>query len=246
MENRRTAAPRIAPLPGLFIAAAVLVAHSASAEIVHSGPQNVSIPWVIATTHLDLDGDGNDDFALYSAAGGTMDGVIAGNQSVGFDPTFQMDSWYWDLVRVLPGDSVSATSPDIVEPSPGEWRNQWRSSNNFLLWLPQGNTPQYLPGEDMYAGVCFVIDPGAAATTHYGWIHVIPYHSYFESLPAPLRPEDLGTILEWAYESEPDTAIAVGAVAQAVPGPAPVLLLGSMAALGMVALRRHRKAACCA
>jgi hypothetical protein len=238
MRIRRTPSGRIGSALAPIIAATLCFANVASAEVIHSGPQNISIPWVSGTTHLDLDGDGNHDFAFHDNWNGVMDGVIAGNESVGFDPYFGLE-WFWDLVRVQPGEAVSATSPAIVPPQFGEWRNQWRDSNDFVLWPPQGITPDYLPGEDMYAGVRFVIDPSGAATTHYGWIHVIPYHSY-PSSPSPLEPGDLGTILEWAYESEPETEIVLGATPEVVPGPAPILLVGAIAALAIAKLRGPR------
>lgn len=71
---------------------------------------------------------------------------------------------------------------------------------------------------DGYLGVQFDID----GSTHYGWVHVINTYGI------------TGEIVEWAYESNPNTGLQAGVI------PEPTTLLLLLAGTGLLALRRKQ------
>ena len=80
-----------------------------------------------------------------------------------------------------------------------------------------------------FAGFTFT---GADAQTHYGWVrlNITPYTSGYQI-----------TVRDFAYESQPNTAILTGA-GIAVPEPTAACALGVLA-LGAVGVRPRRKSA---
>ncbi|WP_411846760.1 PEP-CTERM sorting domain-containing protein [Roseibacillus persicicus] len=193
------------------------LALNSQAAVIWSGIQDIPIP--VATGIGDLDGVfiDIDQPGLSSVAtiledsnevnftlGGT--GLFTGG---GFLPVRQMSSATGAVVKLLPGDSVEVATA-ITGPT-GLGANQEvfaESADDFFV------------GESAYLG--FLFSPDGTSTLHPGWMRV----TLTNNTPG-------GVVHEWAYESDPQSAIVVGAV----PEPATAIL--AFLGLGLV-LRRRR------
>lgn len=152
--------------------------------------------------YIDMDGNGTDDFRIrYQIAG--YDPAAIRFQGVGYSEELTNTSKGNDYyVRSFEsGDSIG---PGAVTTSTG----YGIVAANYLNFgaVDTENYPQF-------AGIRLDID----GSTHYGWIRMQTSPVDFPGGGAPIPPLT-ATIFEWAYETDPDTAILAGDVGSFVPG----------------------------
>jgi hypothetical protein len=212
---------------------------AAEAGPIYSGVQNVTISLTgSGTTYadLDLDFDGTPDFSMllirsvFGAASSLAAGFLMGftSNAVLVDNTF-----YGSAKRLPLGAIVSAGagpfSTSTYNPLHGVV-NYGGAEYPFGVWCAAADAgPDCAnPG---FAGVRF---ERSAATSHFAWIRLRVTND------ADDRPVRI-TAIDWAYESEPEAAIAAGAGAASVPEPGSLALLAGGAASILAWRRRQRR-----
>ena len=181
-------------LVGYLAAAGITVAlaPAAGAQIVYTNVDPDATVNASEEFAIDLDGDGVDDltFASTTPTANTLGRVVLANANAaqptngvaGINAPYFADDTVGSASNLAVGAPVDAT------------RNFYRLG--VLASVFQG-TPYYqFIGQEGYAGFRFVAGTGA---THFGWARV----SATEDATA-------GTLLEYAYESTPDTQIMIG------------------------------------
>ncbi len=159
----------------------LLMCTQANAAPQYSGVQNVQ---VTDTDFLDMDGNGVNDFAFRHA---DASGIL------NFFFKYQLGN------SVLKGEIVNSNTNIPQKLSTGHQispDNSFVEIPNYLAVYASGKNYGNFVGQNGFVGVKFKID----ANTHYGWIHY----------EAP-NPPTYGTIIDWGWESTPDTAILAGA-----------------------------------
>jgi hypothetical protein len=192
-------------------AAGAAVAGSASAALVVNGGNvapgaSTGLGGSIA---LDFDGDGNIDINITHAVGGGFSGddVL---QATGGTVIGGASGYYASRFSAA---SLSLIGPGVPASFTGNSAGYMRDGNGFV-------GSGWTTGDDGFLGVIFDI----GGNTHYGYVEV-----NVSSNPGTNGDFDnVGTILSYAYESTPDTA---------VPEPGSLGLL----ALGAVGLLSRRK-----
>ena len=182
---------------------------TASGAIVYfNGPAlPISSDWTEAET-LDLDEDGQADFSFFSEVTLTTDSFPEA-LTTPFDISCVNSNailCHGAAVVVLgPGQPIGATAPSNAAwtlASGGASLAEYYFDSGGVVITSRGpitNAPSQGWGgplgaaDDGYLGARFQAEDG----WHYGWIHVA-----LENAP---------TIVDWAYESQPDTTIAAGA-----------------------------------
>lgn len=164
------------------------VAQPAEAAIVYSGIKNLAVGSGSPQAGIDFDNDNSTECAVHFS---TILGPFASTQNVVSisctSGSVVRDSSGTDIRRLEQGAPISQN----LTP----WNNNGRLAYMFFCCtdytLPYGN----FVGQQGFIGVRFPI----GASTHYGWIK-------FET------PGDLsaGTVIDWAYETDDDTAINAG------------------------------------
>lgn len=162
---------------------------------------------------FDLDFNGVVDFVLRSD-GATFDTVPQDQNSI-FGIPYAPPNTGALVIQLKAGDSIG-TAP----PAP----TVWSSTNSlFSSCMVQGCIGLWVgPERQGYFGVQFDID----GATHYGWV-------YLDNTFAGLGG---GDIIEWAYESTPDTGIIAGVI----PEPSTIFLLLAGVATLTLHTRRNR------
>ncbi len=154
------------------------------------------------TVDFDLDFNGVIDFVLRSD-GATFDTVPQDQNSILAIPYTPPDTGAL-VIQLEAGDSIGTTPP-----APAEWSS---TNSMFSSCMAQGCIGLWVEAErQRYFGVQFDID----GATHYGWV-------YLDNTFAGLGG---GDIIEWAYESTPDTGIIAGVIPE--PSSCLLLLLGA-------------------
>jgi hypothetical protein len=192
---------------------------------------------------IDFDGDGQDEVQISvntstedSSAGA---GIILGSGASDFSVV-----WSGNFVPGHYGDAAAFPLGQIIGPTLQFGSSYWQNtSGDTLIFTSYGsldNTSSadgnfgYYPNEIRYCGVKF--DKGGQ--TFYGWIGV-RCNSFSPSNPL-IEQGNLGQIVDYAYESIPNTAINAGG-GSAVP----VLPIASALGLGLAGLfgyiRNRRK-----
>lgn len=188
---------------------------------------------------FDMDGDGNNDFAIWNYSSGNNGMAVAYGVYSGTNAAFGAGSD--DLPKLSAGFTLGTTI------STGSWTNSVMSSGNDIVYSDGGAGAGWTGGvnEVGFVGVRFE----NASGTHYGWICL-------QSDPTP--GSSLIRVNGYAYEDTPDASIQVGQTATgsfactttgaappvAVPVMAPVMYgLASLAlgGLGLAGLRRRRQ-----
>lgn len=166
-------------------------------------------------------------YPIGNIQGGSIPSNLSLNQAVGPNSAFSGASIWDGLVNVARVEHLTSVSSSTFAYNSGNFGN--------------GTTSHITEG---YLGVRFNI----GADTHFGWIRIeVEQHLVFESLHnqgGELSAKSCITILDYAYQSTPDTAIAVGDGAQAIPTLGQWGLIGLNLLLmifGVVAVKRRNK-----
>ncbi|MDQ1315390.1 MAG: hypothetical protein QG662_1499 [Pseudomonadota bacterium] len=202
--------------------------------------------WGAGYRQFDMDGDGNNDFAIWGYSGGNNGLAVAYGTYESSNAAFGGGSD--DLPKLSAGFTLGPAIPS------GSWTGSVMSTGNDIvgngLNNPWGSGWTGGAGEFGFVGVRFE----NAGGTHYGWICL-------RSDPTPGAAEI--SVIAYAYENTPDAAIQAGdrgdgvpvacsaalAPVAATPTPVPVMAplaygLTSLAlgGLGLAGLRRRREA----
>jgi len=189
---------------------------------------------------FDMDGDGNDDFAIWGYSGGNNGVAVAYGPYSGTNAMFGGGSQ--DLPKLSAGFTLGPAIPSA------SWTSSVMDTGNDIVGSGIGNP--YGAGwtgganERGFIGVSFRTTAG----THYGWICL---------QSNPTTGDASVSVVAYAYETTPDTAIQVGdtgsgtfacgdTVAAPLPAPAMGPLGTGLAALalggvGLAGLRRRRE-----
>lgn len=217
----------------------------ASASIIWSGFQNLVLQISEADrnfnrdvqTAIDIDGDGHNiqfrldnfrrtDTTTYESSGYTVTRTYTSQQakaSVRFIGGGVVTSGFYAAkfaLSSLIGSSGSSANGGTLHSHHETSSGSVNTYGNFAR------------NDSGFVGVKFY----RGGSAHYGWVHIRLADSNNN------RFVDKLTILGWAYESDPETAIAAGAIP---PTPEPgtfSLALLAMGAAGVLALRRGRRA----
>jgi hypothetical protein len=219
-----------------ILAAGLLWATTAPADIIWSGEQNLSG----YEQYIDLNFDSlTDVFVAYEIfipdalfPEGTsavlrvrVDGYgIAGSNRILVDASNGQDAAlaYGTLISISPDSSL-------------EWKDGRYASGRVSDWSNYPPEPDMewngLLGEtgEAYLGIAFDV----GASTHYGWVHVTlgevdPTFGFKNPITA-----------SWAYESTPDTPIVAGVIPE--PSTGILTIVGSLGLLLVARSRRHGK-----
>jgi hypothetical protein len=230
-DNKQGKSILAARLSGYAASAGALLAlaPSVSGQVVSSGPQDIQLSFPDESYQLDMDTDGITDFVfrirgtsssymyssylIHSASGY---GVIMNALTNLYENSWVDRSTITRYYYTYYGGSYAYWSPivdglesgSIVGSSLTNWGNisfpSWDGAlgvGAFVSWMGPYYSGYYevlrgdFIGEEKYIGVRFFI----GSERHYGWIRV--------SMNDHISPM---TIVDWAYESTPETAIAIG------------------------------------
>jgi hypothetical protein len=162
--------------------AALVAGSEAKADIIWSGPQNISVG-VNQTVNIDLNGDGQNDFSFIQNGNNSLvlNCVLSGDKSV----PDSGGSYVANLAfgTVIDGSQTYSQNLNLLTNNGAKIKPVF--SGNFY------NTHGYI-------GVEFT---DLSSQNHFGWIG-------FTGGPASGQPT--GTITDWAYESDPGDPITAG------------------------------------
>ena len=184
--------------------AALAVAPAAEANIVHSGPQNIVLTSMGSTypnvTYLNIDGDADIDFRANIVLG-SLGGPI---RTANF---FRSSSSASVLNTISAPNRVKALSASysvVSTPATGNWTSSGKLGKYAQIFPPA--TGQFPGAGPKFIGIQF----DNAGQTHFGWVQVM------------VAPDvSMVTIVDWAWDDTPNTAIHAGSTssggAQVVP-----------------------------
>jgi len=204
---------------GLILALGLLTANEPGVAqgILHFTPSTpIYYSPLPAAVDLDVNSDGTTDFTL------TSDGVAVNLVPRGASVIWAMLATPPDLgsyvVPLASGTSISAS----LDPQFTWYRANADpvGASTIIATVNLGSVGLWAHVE-AYAGVDFSAD----GQRHFGWLHI---HNY---------GINAGEILDWAYETAPDTAILAGAV----PEPAAIILFGLMVPVLWCLFRKRRR-----
>lgn len=185
-----------------------------------SQPINYSAGLLDSQTYIDVNGDGVPDFSVISTSGFTASIAPLGGNSIAAIPEPPPDLGFF-VAAFNQGETIGSSLTPIMQ-----WYNNQTDQFGSAAIGAQALFGQQLvvlgyfaEKSSAYVGFDLVVN----GNNYYGWMQL--------SNPLPLVN---GQVLDWAYESSPNTAIAAGAV----PEPSTLALL---ALSGVVAGILRRK-----
>jgi len=203
----------------LALAVAAGLCQSAQASIMWSGPVDINIPSNSTGVYLNVV---TGDFSTSGLSHTDLHAYVAGGTLLSFDSDYDFPSGN-GFISGISGQSGVNNLPDGY--SIGSSHISW-SQDNITNALGQTASPYWTPNSTSNL-VGFRFDNELTSQVHYGWARI--------SLSADYSSQPM-SIVSYAYESTPNTAIAAGAV----PEPGTIALLGLAAfAIAGRALRRR-------
>jgi hypothetical protein len=147
---------------------------------------------------LDLNNDGINDFIL-----GVILSSTYWNSYSSYKSAFIRQTRTGSYVNSWVGDVSALSSGDLINSSAGYWASSGSSWNLGSYTISSGKYWGNFPGEgDKFIGLRFHIQN----ELHYGWVRVnIPYNV------------DEISIIDWAYQADPDTGLLAGNYTETPP-----------------------------
>lgn len=215
MKKRRQDKTKLAAKMAAYAAtalSALTVAYPASATVVHNGPHNVIVP-VNGNVTINLDEDTNNDFrfSLTTKANTwslSATGLNSG-QFIAYKGVENLSSGY-SIKNTLGKDHHWISAPNSVAGS-----SSYGGFGQFT------NTPGYM-------GVRFHTAQCRRTNWNYGWISIEADGS--DGKPGTVQ------IVDWAYESDCNTAIKAGATTSSPTTPPKPVSVPTLDEWGMLAL----------
>ena len=185
-----------------LLAGGLVVASGQNTIFYFDGPSFVFPPFESGGAPLDLNHDGVTDFSFASDVAVCTADFPPSACTLPYYGTAEASN---EILHRLSQATMLAFGDQIGDPAAGS--STWSSSSNGLTVADQFFSPRL--GTNLWAGPLYPTGIGylgvrfhAADGLHYGWIRV---RQISASLGAPL-------VVDWAYESRPDTSIRAGVI----------------------------------
>jgi len=213
-------------------AGVMALAPAADAAIQYSGQQNLTVNSSTTPVSVDINNDGQADFVFtYTTSGalGWLGMHVTSSGGIGGDDVMGEDNYHTDFAKLPSGYTISAAGGGFA------W---WGYASEPLAGNYSTAGMFNYDGAQGYLGVRFTSATCNTGSYHYGWIQ----------WRTDTRATQ-GTVIDWAYEDQCDTAILAGAGAQQQQVSVPTLnewgmlaLISLLAGGGMLAMRRRQEA----
>ncbi|MFT7172261.1 MAG: hypothetical protein ACI9NQ_000470 [Paracoccaceae bacterium] len=203
-----------------FLLAFCVVSNAACAAIIvgyRGDDPNILEPYLPNPSQGGLDIDNDGAFDLFFGTDGGLLAVMQSRGETRFISSLSAPPNRGGKVRPVSSGSIIGGDTSNLS---GDWYSHTDNGGASGFGL------SFLQFEDTYIGVELEIE----GNTHYGWVE---YVGFSNTKFVANRNIPGGFINSWAYESEPDTPIAAGAIPE--PSALSLFLLG-----GLLALHRRR------
>lgn len=205
-------------------AGALAIAGQAEAAVVYSGLQNIVHNTPNTTRWIDLNNDGINDFGFRNIW--YYDGFFL----VRYGYNLHIDSdLHEDPARLPAGYLIQ---PNLLNPQTFNWNGE---NYDTLGTVHNYNSMGVFRGQTGYIGVRFQSQTCMGSNYHYGWIQFSLNNN-----------ATVGTIIDWAYETNCNQSITAGNTGQqvAVPALTPAgiaVAAGLLSGAGIRALKKRKK-----
>ena len=128
------------------------------------------------------------------------------------------------------GDAAAFPAGRLIGPTLSSASSSWAFSNNDTIASSEPGSVfdgNFLPGTTKYMGVRYSNDGGT--NWYYGWVEI-------QIDPAPLFDGSAGSIVKFAYEDTPNTAILAGAETASTPSSVPLSPWATGLGIGLIGL----------